>query len=75
MKSTLAADLRREQIERFAAMSAAERVALAMRLGDEGLASYMALHCVDRPTAVARIRATRRAGRRPWESDSGCGAR
>lgn len=56
-------------------MSAAERVALAMRLCDEGLAAYMAVHRVDRPTAVARIRATRRAGRRPSESDTGSGPR
>jgi hypothetical protein len=45
-------------------MTPADRVALAVRLGDQGLASYMATHGLDRQTAIARIRATRRLGRR-----------
>jgi len=49
-------------------MTPAERVALAMRLSEEGLASFMALHGVDRRAAIARIKATRRAGRRPSAS-------
>jgi hypothetical protein len=44
-------------------MTPAERVALAERLGDEGLAAYMRTHGVDRRIAVARIQATRRLGR------------
>jgi hypothetical protein len=64
VQSRLASDGRRRQLARFAAMTPAERVALATRLGEEGLASYMATHGVDRPTALARIKKTRRAGRR-----------
>jgi hypothetical protein len=49
-------------------MTPAERVALAARLGEEGLASYMTLHRLDRRAAVARIKAARRLGRRPSAS-------
>lgn len=49
---------------RLAAMVPGERVALALRLGEEGLAVFMATHGVDRQTAIARIKATRRLGRR-----------
>jgi len=45
-------------------MTPAERVALAVRMGEQGLASYMAAHGVDRRAARALIEATRRAGRR-----------
>jgi hypothetical protein len=45
-------------------MTAAERVAIAARLGEEALAIYMSAHSVDRRTAVAKIKATRRLGRR-----------
>lgn len=49
-------------------MTPDERVRLAHRLGDEGLASFMSVQGVDRQTAVARIKATRRLGRRPSRS-------
>ena len=49
-------------------MTPAERVALVVRLSEEGLASYMATHGLDRQTAITRIRATRRVGRRPSAS-------
>lgn len=65
MRSAIAAELARQRSMRLAVMTPAERVALAMRLGDEGLQSYMTTHGVDRRTAAARIKATRRAGRRP----------
>lgn len=68
MPSSLAQSIAREQREQLATMTPAERVALAVRLGEEGLASYMTTHRVDRPTAIARIRATRRLGRRPSAS-------
>jgi hypothetical protein len=55
--------------DRIASMAVDERLALLKRLSDEGLTSYMALHGVDRRTAVERIKATRRLGRRP----SSCG--
>lgn len=51
-------------MERLAAMTPDARVRLAMRLGADGLVSYMRTHGVDRRTAAARIKATRRLGRR-----------
>jgi hypothetical protein len=68
MHSAVARAVSQEQREQLAAMTPAERVALAVRLGEEGLASYMATHGLDRQTAIARIRATRRIGRRPSAS-------
>jgi hypothetical protein len=47
-----------------AALTTEERVALLARLGEEGLALFMAVHGIDRATAVARVKATRRLGRR-----------
>ena len=64
MCSAVAHAVSEEQREQLAAMTPAQRVALAVRLGKEGLASYMATHSLDRQTAIARIRATRRVGRR-----------
>jgi hypothetical protein len=65
MRSAMAGELARRRQERLARMTPAECVLLAIRMGEEGLASYMATHGVDRATAVARIKATRRMGRRP----------
>jgi hypothetical protein len=50
---------------RLAAASAADRIRLVEGLREAGVASFMAAHGIDRPTAVARIKATRRLGRRP----------
>jgi hypothetical protein len=75
MRSKTAADLRQRQFERYAAMTPDERVALALRLGEEGLATYMATHGVDRRTAIARVRVTHRVGRRPSASDRDDGDR
>lgn len=68
MPSAVAHAVSQEQRAHVAAMAPADRVALAVRLGEEGLAAYSALHGVDRQTAIARIRATRRLGRRPSAS-------
>ena len=65
MGSKLAAALAREQAKRVAAMTPAERIALAERLGEDSIALYMAAEKVDRRTAVARLEASRRFGRRP----------
>lgn len=65
MQSKVADQIARERARRIAAMTPAERVTLAERLGSEGIASYMAAHGVDRRTAITRIKATRRLGRRP----------
>ncbi|MBL8138338.1 MAG: hypothetical protein JNL48_17070 [Acidobacteria bacterium] len=68
MPSAVAHAVSQEQRAQIAAMTPADRVALALRLGEEGLAAFAALHGVDRQTAIARIRATRRVGRRPSAS-------
>lgn len=68
MPSAVAHAVSQEQREQIAAMTPADRVALAVRLGEAGLAAYAAQHRVDRQTAVTRIRATRRLGRRPSAS-------
>jgi hypothetical protein len=70
MRSSVAGAVSRRRFARLASMTPAERVALAERLAEEGLASYIATHGLDRRTAIARIKATHRAGRRP----SGCAA-
>lgn len=61
---SVADDLRREQLERFAEMTPAERVALSEKLGREGLAAFMSANGLDRQTALEAIRRTRRLGRR-----------
>jgi len=63
MESPAAAAVRRERDARLQRLTPAERVALAIRLGDEGLAAYMSTYAVDRATAVARIKSARRLGR------------
>lgn len=63
MRSRSASATRR--LARLASMTPDERVRLAMRLGEDGLSLYMSTHGVDRRTATARIKATRRLGRRP----------
>jgi hypothetical protein len=63
MRSKVGAESARRREARIASMSPADRVELARRLGETGLAAFIAVHGVDEPTARARIRATRRAGR------------
>jgi hypothetical protein len=65
MRSQSAAASRQRRAERLASMTPAERVSLASRLGEDGIRAYMTAHGVDRATALARIKATRRLGRRP----------
>jgi len=69
MRSTVAAAVSRKRHEQLAAMSTAERIAVAERLGAEGILAFMTTHGVDRQTAIRRIKATRGLGRRY----SGCG--
>lgn len=71
MRSRVAETLRSEQRARFAAMTAEDRVALALRLGDEWLASYMSLHQIDRRAAMNVLRRSRRTGRKPSHSMDG----
>jgi hypothetical protein len=58
-------DIDQRRAARLAAMTPEARVALAARLGEEGLSTFMAAHRLDRRSAVARVKATRRLGRRP----------
>lgn len=58
-------DLRREQRERIAKMTPAERMALAERLGAEGVLAFMTANNLDRDAALRAIRRSHRAGRRP----------
>ncbi len=65
MRSRVATEVSRTRARRLAAMTPAERVALARRLGEEGVTSYLMTHGVDRRTAILRIKATHQMGRRP----------
>ncbi|HEX9160832.1 MAG TPA: hypothetical protein VF980_03920 [Thermoanaerobaculia bacterium] len=60
----MADDLRREQLDRFARMTPAERVALSEKLGQDGLAAFMSANGLDRESALQAIRRSRRVGRR-----------
>jgi hypothetical protein len=64
MRSKVASEASQRRQERLAAMTPGARGVLALRLGEEGVASYIAAHGVDRPSAIRRIKAARRAGRR-----------
>jgi hypothetical protein len=65
VRSTLIETLKKEQRERVARMTPAERLALMDRLGQEGLAEFMAANRLDRAAAIKAIRRSRRAGRKP----------
>jgi hypothetical protein len=64
MRSKVAVDVSRKRVARLAAMTPEERIALVERLAAEGILAYMTTHGVDRVTAIRRIKATRRLGRR-----------
>ncbi len=63
--SKLMANLRRERQQRELAMTVAERFALADRLSEEALQTYMSAHGLDRESALRAIRKSRQIGRRP----------
>lgn len=65
MHSTAADAVDRGRARRISAMSADGRLALMAELTAQGIASHMDRFGVDRATAVASIKATRRLGRRP----------
>lgn len=56
--------LRRERRERISKLAPAERVALAEKLGEEGLAAFMSAHHLERSAAMKAIRRSRAVGRR-----------
>jgi hypothetical protein len=62
--SKVARAVARSRADQLARLTPAERIALAVRLAEEGLAAYMTTHRVDRRTATRQIKATRRLGRR-----------
>lgn len=68
MRSRSATAIANARAARLATMTPDARVRLLIRLGDEGLATFMATHRLDRASAVARIKSTRRLGRRPSRS-------
>ena len=65
MRSRVADEVREAQREEVMRMSVEERLELAARLRERGLADYMALHGVSREEAIAQIRKQRQIGRRP----------
>jgi hypothetical protein len=65
MPSKVGREVARARAERMQRMTVAERIALAERLTADGIAAFMTTHGVDRETAIRRIKATRRLGRRP----------
>jgi hypothetical protein len=64
MPSKVANDVARRRWRRIAALSPAERIQLAEQLGRQGIESFTITQRVDRRTAIARIKATHRLGRR-----------
>ena len=61
---SVADELRVEDQQAVAALTVAERVQLALRLGEESLSIYMAYHGVDRDTALQHLRTRNQTGRR-----------
>ena len=67
MKS-VADELRRRTLQTAARMTAGERVALALRLGDDDLALYRASQVLSAEEARTALRRTRAIGRMPSRS-------
>jgi hypothetical protein len=61
---SIADELREEDERAVAALTVAERVQLALRLGEESLAIYMAYNGVDRDAAMQHFRSRNQTGRR-----------
>jgi hypothetical protein len=66
---SVADDLRRESRRALASLSALDRIALALRLGDDGVALYRMAHGVDEVSARAALARSRNVGRRPSRSN------
>jgi hypothetical protein len=58
-------ELRRDQAARSARMTAAERLAEALRLGQDAIAAFAAAHGVTPGEARCRLERAGQAGRRP----------
>lgn len=68
MRSAAADAVDRDRARRIAALSPDERLRLMAELTAQGLESHMERFNVDRATAVASVKATRRLGRTPSAS-------
>ena len=62
---SVASDLRARDAAAVREMSTADRVALALRLGDEDLESFRSSNGLDRRTAVRLLERRRQATRQP----------
>jgi hypothetical protein len=62
---SVADDLRAELREEMRRLSMDERIALALRLGEEGVERFRLAHGLDRETAIRILERRRQAGRRP----------
>jgi isopropylmalate/homocitrate/citramalate synthase len=63
MRSAVAEKLREEQQREMLSLSVEERVELARKLGEEGIALLMATQHIDRDEAIRRIARGHKAGR------------
>jgi hypothetical protein len=71
---SVADEVRRQRQAALCALADAQRVDLALRLGDEDLAAYCAAERLDPGTARQRLRARRQLGRRPSRCAGGEGS-
>lgn len=62
---SVADELREEDRRAVAALTVADRLELALELGERSLEIYMAHYGVDRETALEHFRAQAQKGRRP----------
>jgi hypothetical protein len=62
---SVADDLRLETLRAGARLKVSERIALALRLGDEDVARYQATHGVTEREARGRLARARQVGRTP----------
>jgi len=66
---SVADDLRLESRRALASLRALDRIALALRLGDDGVALYRKVHGVDEVSARTSLARSRNIGRRPSRSN------
>lgn len=62
---SVAEQLREEQREEVRRMTVSERLALALRLGDDDLELFSRARSIDRESGIALLRRGRQNGRRP----------
>ena len=67
---SVADDLRRDTVARVLTLSVAERIALALALGDEDADRYMRGNGVSREEAIRHLSARHREGRTPSRAAS-----